>query len=398
MIVKFVAYLIAYAVYPFSYLIIRKRMRYAFGSFKGSFNDNAKYLFIYASEHCLDREVAWLSDNGETVAYVRSLGFKAYKVTTFRGAWYALTSKYWFFNAYTSDIMFCLSGGAVCCNLWHGVGIKRIEYNITSGELARRYQKKDLLDVFFHPQVFRKPDYVLSSTPFQTIFFSTSFRVKPSACLELGYPRNEILLCSDDARMMFVKKYSNRTVIDLMERMKTAQRVYIYMPTWRDSQLTLFTQGMDLDRLNDVLRKHGDLLLLKPHANVQIDGSADVGWSNIVMIEGGVDVYPLLPYTDVLITDYSSILYDYILMPGKGVLLYLYDYADYVAMRDFFFPYDENVVGSRVYDFDSLVDAVDNHKDGVDEDERLRLVEKFWGETARYNSGQKIMEFFKDKS
>ena len=128
---------------------------YAFGSFRGAFYDNAKYLFIYATQHYPNIEMAWLSENSNTVALIRSLGLKAYKVTSLKGVWYALTSKYWFFNAYTSDIMFCLSGGAVCFNLWHGVGIKRIEYNITSGPLARMYQKKDLKNMFFHPHILR---------------------------------------------------------------------------------------------------------------------------------------------------------------------------------------------------------------------------------------------------
>lgn len=391
MVVKFIAYLITYAVYPFSFIFIRKKKRYAFGSFKGAFNDNAKYLFLYACEHCRDRDVAWLSVSGSTVRHVRSLGLKAYRVTSLKGVWYALTAKYWFFNAYTSDIMFCLSGGAVCCNLWHGVGIKRIEYNITSGQLARRYQKKDLLDVFFHPQVFRKPDYILSSTPFQTHFFSTSFRVRPERCWELGYPRNEILVCPEEERAAFVKKYLGRDTLALLERMRAANRVYIYMPTWRDSQRTLFAQAMDLERLDGILRKNGDLLLLKPHANVRADGAVADALTNILFVGGGVDVYPLLPYTDVLVTDYSSVLYDYLLLPDRGILLYLYDYADYVATRDFYYPFDENVVGRRVYDFESLADAVGRHDDRVDEGRRRCLVEKFWGDTMRQGPSRRLL-------
>ena len=279
-------------------------------------------------------------------------------------------------------------------NLWHGVGIKRIEYNITTGPLAKRYQKKDLKDVFYHPQSFRKPDYVLSSTPFQTHFFSTSFRVDPKVCLPFGYPRNEILLCSEQERRQFVDKYCDFLEFSLIERMQAARRVLIYMPTWRDSQLSLFTESMDLCRLDDVLRDKGDLLLLKPHVNVSVQGKDCNNLSNIIFVKRTVDIYPLLPYTNVLITDYSSILYDYILMPHKDVILYIYDYDEYVAMRDFYYPFDENVVGHRVYDFDSLVEVIANDGYHLDDAERRALVNKFWGDTMTHSPSQRLLDYF----
>ena len=48
---KFLAYLICYLIYPFSFLLPRSRRKYVFGSYRGSFADNAKYLFIYSVEN-----------------------------------------------------------------------------------------------------------------------------------------------------------------------------------------------------------------------------------------------------------------------------------------------------------------------------------------------------------
>ena len=149
--------------------------------------------------------------------------------------------------------------------------------------------------------------------------------------------------------------------------------MFVYMPTWRDSQLELFTQGMDLNRLDAALGQRGDLMLLKPHANVHVVAQEYVKFANLIFVEGETDLYPLLPYTDVLITDYSSVLYDFILMEKKGVILYLYDYSQYVSMRDFYYPFDENVIGKRVYDFDSLLKAMDNEDCMLNDSERLPL-------------------------
>ncbi|MBR6991034.1 MAG: CDP-glycerol glycerophosphotransferase family protein [Bacteroidales bacterium] len=393
---KILLYTICYLIYPLSFLFYRKKNRYAFGSFRGSFNDNAKYLFIYASTHLPSNiEVAWISQNKETVSRVRACGLKAYSVFSIRGAVYALTSRYWFFNSYTSDIMYCLSGGAVCINLWHGVGLKRIEYNITSGTLAKRYNKTDLMDVYCHPESFRKPDFFVSSTPFQTTLFSTSFRIPKERCLEFGYARNEILTQPESERKLFIQKYESEDVPKLLEKIGQYDKTLIYMPTWRDSQRDIFIQGMDLERLNEALANNNQLLLLKPHSNVVINDRVRA-LSDIVLLDGKMDIYPILPYTNVLITDYSSVLYDYLLMPDKDVILYLYDYKEYVAERDFYYPYDENVVGRKVYSFDELLQLIasDNYK--LSPTERQIIVDRFWGETVGYDSRVKLLDFVED--
>lgn len=388
---KTFVYSICYMIYPFSFLFPRRKDRFVFGSFRGAFNDNAKYLFIYANKHCRDKQLVWISNNSKTVAHIRSLGYKAYKVTNIKGVLYSLTSRYWFFNAYTSDIMFCLSGGAVCINLWHGVGLKRIEFNTVSGPLAQRFIERRFREVFFHPESFRRPDYLLSSTPFQTSIFAKAFRLPESRCLEFGYPRNAILTAPKPEILDFLSRYESESSLNLLEEFGKFSKVYIYMPTWRDSQREIFVQNIDLHKLNEALRTKGELLLLKPHVNtiVTVDFCH---FSNIRLVDSKADVYPLLPFTDVLITDYSSILYDYILMPGKGVLLYLYDYDEYVQERDFFYPFDENVIGERVSSSNELVAAILKGVPVLEEEARIALVNKFWGDSRNADSCRRILE------
>ena len=395
---KQLAYIICYLIYPFSFLFPRCSRKYVFGSYRGSFADNAKYLFLYATEHG-DNDISyiWLSINRETVKKVRNLGLRAYWVLGPRGLWHALTSKYWFVNSYTADIMFCLSGRVVCINLWHGVAIKRIEFNAVSGPLADRYLKKNKKDVFCHPESFRKPDWILSSTPFQNHLFSTSFKVPESRCIEMGYPRNWILTANEEQRKRFIDKYEPEETISLVKRMNGYDKVYIYMPTWRDSQRTIFTQSMDLNRLNSILSARNSLLILKPHANVILTDNI-LSLSNILLADPKkIDIYPILPYVDVLITDYSSIIYDWLLMEGKDVILYLNDYDDYVKERDFFYAYDENVTGKRVYDFESLCSCIDSGDYSLSDTERKRIIERFWGKTAGYDSSAMILNFVKNE-
>ena len=393
---KFLAYLVCYCIYPFSFLFPRNRKKWAFGSFRGAFNDNAKYLFIHVSEQKHEIHSVWLSVKRATVLEIREKGLKSYHVLSPKGIWFALTSKYWFFNAYSSDIMFCLSGNTTRVNLWHGLPMKRIEFDIVRGPLADRYLKKTLKERYYHPETFQRPDYVLSSTSFFSDIFARAFLIPESHCMEFGYPRNEILTCDDAKRQGFIARYEPETIGHLLSMIHEGDyhKVFIYMPTWRDSQRELFVQSFDLDKMNRILKNQNSLLLLKPHANTIVDATAFARYSNVMLIDAKTDVYPILPFTDVLISDYSSILYDYILMQNKDVILYLYDYKDYVGERDFYYPYDENVVGKKVESFDALCQCIEQSDYKMDETQRNRILDKFWGNTVSVSSSKAIVSLF----
>ena len=194
--------------------------------------------------------------------------------------------------------------------------------------------------------------------------------------------------------MQFVENYEPEQTSALIHKLKDYDKVYIYMPTFRDSQLSLFTQSMDLERLNRIMADTNSLLILKPHANVRLTENLS-SLTNIMPASPVMDIYPVLPYIDVLITDYSSIIYDWLLMEGKDVILYLYDYDAYVRERDFFYPFDENVTGCRVDSFESLCSVIESGDYTFDKEERKRLLERFWGETAQYDSSGMILDFVK---
>lgn len=387
---KFVAYLVCYVFYPFSYLFPRTDKILVFGSYRGGFNDNSKYLFLYANEHIKDRKIVWISTKKSTVAHIRDLGFQAYYVASVRGLFYALRSGYWFVNSYTSDIAFCLAGRAKIVNLWHGVPMKAIEFGITKGDLAKRYVDKDIRDIFFHPAPFRRPDYMVSTTNFFDDVFSKSFRIAKEKCIQTGCPRNIMLHLSIDEVNEFVRLYESQATKDLIQKIQQYDKVFVYMPTWRDSQLNCFANGFDLNALNECVAAQNACVLMKPHANTIIDKS--IKYSNLFFLDGSVDMYCILPYTHTLITDYSSILYDYILMPDKNVILFHYDYEEYVNSREFIFEIRDNIVGKQVCTFDNLLEVIQNNDYVINQTERQRILEKFWGDTVDKNSCELILD------
>lgn len=377
-ILKFIGYLLCYIAYPFSFLVPRNEKKIAFGCYRGAFCDNSKYLFIKLAEE--GRDVVWLSTKRSTVRQVRALGLPAKWVFSPDGAWRALRSKYWVVSSYTSDIFWAFSGGAQVLNLWHGVGVKRIEYNSLSGPLYDRYIRKTFKETFFHPESYRKPERLVVGSRELTAMFSSAFRIPEGHCIECGYPRNAILTVGSSEIEDFITRYEPASTTDLCAKLSCYSKVWLYMPTWRESQREIFSQGMDLDAIQSIFQERNEFLLLKPHSNTLVGGLKD--YSNIMLLDGGMDVYPLLPLTDVLITDYSSILYDYILMEGKSVVLYLYDKREYLDAHSSYFPFDENTTGQVAESFAELLDIMSGGLESIDEVRRAALIKKFWGEKA----------------
>ena len=387
---KFIAYLLCYMVYPLSYLVPRTSKILVFGSYRGGFNDNSKYQFIYANEHIKNRKLVWVSTKKSTVKHIRSLGYTAYYVASIKGLWYALRAKYWFVNSYSSDIAFCLAGRAEIVNLWHGVPMKAIEFGITKGDLAKRYVERDIRDTFFHPAPFRRPDYMVSTTDFFDGVFSESFRISKEQCIQTGCPRNMLLNKPLEEVNQFIQKYESEATKQLVTHIQKYDTVLVYMPTWRDSQRECFANGFDLNALNACAEAQNACVLMKPHANTIIDKS--VAYSNLIFLDGNVDMYCILPYTHVLITDYSSILYDYVLMPKKHIILFHYDYEEYVNSREFIFDIQDNIVGRKVYTFDELIQVISTNDYTMDATARQKILDKFWGETSGKNSCELVLE------
>ena len=217
---KVFAYLVGYCVWLFSFLVPRSKKIWIFGSFRGTFTDNAKYLFIQVSRQNTELLPIWISYRKETVQMVRSLGLNAYSIFSLKGLYYALRGKYYFFNAYSSDICYFTSGGTVQVNLWHGVGLKKIEFCVDKGPMYDRYVKKTLKERFFYPQVYRRPDYFLSSTDFQTVKFAQAFRIAEKQCMNLGYPRNDILLADESQRVDFIRHFETPKTQQLIKQLK----------------------------------------------------------------------------------------------------------------------------------------------------------------------------------
>ncbi|MGQ4892601.1 MAG: CDP-glycerol glycerophosphotransferase family protein [Candidatus Njordarchaeia archaeon] len=211
---------------------------------------------------------------------------------------------------------------------WHGTPIKMVGYN----SLIRRIRKekgiirklisiRDLARYLTAPKLI-----VLSPSPPVSSLYKVVFREALRDIWEVGYPRNDIF---------FNDCLKNYDIVDKLN-LKAPKKVILYAPTYRSRGETLRPFSDDfIKKIDLMLKKRNWILLVKKHPNT---AKLDLIWTqNIVDISDMVrDIQELLPYVDVLITDYSSIMFDFLIL-GRPLILYLYDWETEWGKGAFFY-------------------------------------------------------------
>ena len=303
------------------------------------FADNAKYLFFQLTNQHPEIKAVWICKHKKDILLIRQLGFEAYHpYKDLQGLYHCLTSKVYVCTVNAGDISTCLSGGAFLVNLWHGVGLKKIKW-LDEESIKNRWdvnteypEKSFLLKIKAFPILFRNPEALLVPSDFQAkAIFIPAFRIDPSRIIYGPYPRNSILLMNEKCRRNYMEEYETHS-LKLISLIQTYKKTYIYMPTWRNNDADFIKEsGIEWNRLSESLRHNDALLILKMHYHTRLDMSELKKCSNIILFPPSVDVYRILPYTDCLITDYSSVYCDYVLM-NKEVILFTFDYESYILV------------------------------------------------------------------
>ena len=355
-IIGLIRHLFQYLELLISFITPRNKNQWCFGS---SFSGNAKFLFLYMCEN-VDKRCVWIGEDKD-VKRVRDLGYEAYANNTLKGHLFLLRGGVYVYNSYIGNVGLYTWGRVKKVNLWHGVGLKNIEYNIKVGPIGERYHSRGLVNKLRYMNFRVKPDLLLTTSPMMTSHFTDCFQINEKYIIESIYPRCVPLLKGSNYSYEFIKRYESEECMKLVERIKSFSYSYIYMPTFRDSGRNFMKEeGVDFDEINESLKKNNRLLILKLHPDTKINLSCD--YSNIILMGNTYDLYPVLPFTDCLITDYSSIYFDYILMEGKDVILFIPDFEDYINnSRDLAFSYQEYTKGIVAKNYSELLNLFEQN-------------------------------------
>lgn len=257
-------------------------------------------------------------------------------------------AKYWISNYRMLDYQHPRKG-QVYVQCWHGTPLKRLGYDIEASDNAmnsiKEIREKYRTDA-------EKFSWLLSPSPFATDKFATAWNLNATGqrgkLLEKGYPRNDRLITTTDEERADIRR----------ELGVDDKKVILYAPTWRDNQHTsgegyTYKTEVDFDKLHKEL---GEEYVILFRAHYLVANSFDFArYDGFVRdVSTYPDINDLYIASDLLVTDYSSVFFDYSNLE-RPVIFYMYDLEQYAdEMRGFYLSLDE-LPGPIVRDEDALI-------------------------------------------
>ncbi|AVK62718.1 teichoic acid biosynthesis protein [Lactobacillus sp. CBA3606] len=330
--------------------LIAKKKRIVLYSNWG-FRDNVRYLYDYLIDNSYDKEYEIICASNDFYGLdeiaSKNIIFIKSKVKILK---YFLTSKYFFYCF--GGIPIRSARGQKVINLWHGMPIKKI------GRLESGMSRD--LNYF---------DYLLSYSDFFSSVLQQSFDINPSKIMIANAPRNEPFIKIDTRRV------NNRKTI-------------AWLPTYRkstklassngdsDEIIPLFSDSKDFESFDDFLGTKNICMYIKLHP-LQDTINIPRNLKNITFIndtwlfERNTDLYKFLARTDALITDYSSISIDYLLL-DRPIFYVMNDRESYSNSRGFNFTINQFVAGEIVENMNQFKKAISDFSANKDEFITLR--------------------------
>lgn len=358
----FVLNLLKKASYVPGWLIDGMRRRdphtWVFGAWYGeNYSDNCRDLFEYVSNNCPEINAVWITRSQKVFDKLRTQNKNVAFADSKEGIQACQKAKYTFISNTVLDVNEMHINGSVRIWLWHGHPLKKIVYD---QPLPPKTIKQKIKDIF-PPCNILKADIVINSCPFFSPFYQTAFRVRPDQVIVTGSPRNDSMF----------EKGTTPFIVNLKQRFP-GSKILIYMPTFRD---VLYRNqkpfdpfggfGFDLKEFLDFLEKNNLVFLYKGHyVDIKNQKLVENNGGRLVFINDSMydNLYSFIKDTDILVTDYSSIYFDYLLLK-KPIILTPFDKDDYCNnSRPMYYDYDDNIEGIRAHDWKEFIDIVNNGK------------------------------------
>ncbi len=378
---------------PLSLMIPKKNGRITvIGRERGTFSDNAKHIFLFLHEHTAAAfSCIFLTSSHKTMAQLRQYSLPCLFYPSCKGAYWLLTSEFVLMDSaeWIHGGKFQLSRASKTIQLWHGAPLKEIELPLFRRRLEKLPVALRFLLKIQKKIIGRYPQYyaLLSTSDYFTRkAFSTSFKAKHF--LDFGYPRNDSIFKARKDSKQHSSLWINCDQ-QAMERVKEArtdrQTIILYAPTFRSDLSPPFAENiLSLQTLNTFSKNNNFLFIMKLHplmAN-QIHGE---DFSHICHYNPKSDIYPALPLMDCLVTDYSSIYFDYLLL-DRPILFFAYDLQHYRQdERNLLFEYQKMAPGTICNNQQELFNAL------------LELTEDPW-QTERKKVRNRVFDYVDDKA
>ncbi len=246
-------------------------------------------------------------------------------------------------NEFLPMAYFSFSKKVKVVQLWHGTGtIKKFGQDVNQGELKRLEYRanQNITHLIVNSEAVKKE-------------YASAFGVSEERIFVLGLPRTDLLVQPEylaQKRELFLNQYPQLR----------GKRCILYAPTFRDDEVEKPELHLNLSELSNQLSAEDVFLIrLHPHVAERIHTVFEDGeWDNIINVSDYPGVTTLLAASDVLVTDYSSIVFEYCIR-HKPIVFYAYDLEHFEKDgRSFYRDYREFVPGDVVQNQQELMTSI----------------------------------------
>ncbi len=288
-----------------------------FGSFGGkSFNDSPRAIYqsMLSDPRFRDYHFVWAFSNP---AQFRLKHAKTIKNDTFSYFVTCMKARCWITNSSLERGLGIRGKHTYFVDTWHGTPLKKMGSDITSNEQVFSSKNSWNMDLF------------TTQCAYESRIFTRAFHLKEGICQVVGLPRNDELAHADEASRRYCRGKLG---------LKDEQKVILYAPTFRDyvknnSLQKVFAPPVDFANWRAVL---GDDTVVLVRAHYESVAEIDRNSKGIIDVSDWPSINELMIASDLLISDYSSVLFDYSIME-RPMISFAYDYEEYEKERGMYF-------------------------------------------------------------
>ena len=296
---------------------------------------------------------------------------------------YLARSKYWIANCKLPKYVL-KKDSQVYLQTWHGTPLKKLAHDIEVPEGTTFYRSEMSVEEMrsTYDNV-SKYNYMISPSAFTTEVFQSAFAIERERLIETGYPRNDILsnYNSDD-----IKKIKDK--LNLPE----GKKIILYAPTWRDNSYNLkgytFKLEVDFKKWQKILGTDY-IVIFKPHYLIVNDFDLEAVKEFVYYIDPKEDISSLYLIADVLVTDYSSVFFDYAILK-RPIYFFMYDLDTYRdELRGFYLDIYHDLPGDVIESEDELIQKIFSEKFDYN---RLQIFNEQFNNHEDGNASKRVIE------
>lgn len=303
----------------------------------GKYSCNPQHLYEYIDQHYPMYKCVWSLTDERTPIKGNGIRVRRESQEYYH---YLATAKY-FVNNVNFETGYVKRKGQIEIQTMHGTPLKTLGLDVES-DFPNEQTKETYI------QKNARWDYLLVQGEFMKNKAYDCFRFEKEV-LECGYPRTDLLFQADEGKILKIKESLG---------LPLQKKVILYAPTWREKGS--FDMQLELDKVKEALGEEYILLvrlhhLCAPNDNIRIDQSLQEFVFDLHAYKSVEELYLI---SDILITDYSSVMFDYALLK-RPMIFYLYDLADYRdRLRGLYVDIEKEAPGPIVFDTEAVIGAI----------------------------------------